>query len=135
LDLCREEKEIETHRLSMRGNFWNIRGLNTPDRNLYLGNLIRSHRIDFIRVQETKKYSFHPSFLKNLTTPATFKWDLLPTNGTARGILLGVGEDTMDMVNIKLHTFAIFYILNEKNQNFSWTLLVVYGPAYEDRKV
>jgi hypothetical protein len=41
----------------------------------------------------------------------------------------------MDVANIKLHTFTVSCVLNEKNQNFSWKLLVVYGPAYEDRKV
>jgi endonuclease/exonuclease/phosphatase (EEP) superfamily protein YafD len=41
----------------------------------------------------------------------------------------------MDVVNIKLHIFAISCILNEKNQNFNWKLLMVYGPVYEDRKI
>jgi hypothetical protein len=43
----------------MRGIFWNIRGLNHPGRN---GQLIRTHRVYFIRVQEMKKEDFHPSF-------------------------------------------------------------------------
>jgi exonuclease III len=69
----------------MKEIFWNIRGLNHPRTNLCLGQLIREHRVDFIGVQETKKESFHPSFLKNLTSPTEFSWNLLPTKGTAGG--------------------------------------------------
>jgi hypothetical protein len=31
--------------------------------------------------------------------------------------------------------FSVSCVLQEKAQNFSWKLLVVYGPAYEDKKV
>jgi exonuclease III len=56
----------------MKGMFWNIRGLNHPGRNLYLEQIIKTNRLDFVGVQETKKEDFHPSFLKNLTNPADF---------------------------------------------------------------
>jgi exonuclease III len=90
---------------------------------------------DFIGIQEAKKDSFHPSFLKNLTTPAVFSWYFLPANGTAGGILIGSRDDTMDISNVISHTFSISYILSDKNKNFSWKLLVVYGPAYEENRV
>jgi hypothetical protein len=49
--------------------------------------------------------------------------------------LIGTREDSLNITNVSLHNFAISYILHEKIQNFSWKLLVVYGPAYEDKKV
>jgi hypothetical protein len=97
--------------------------------------MIRLHRVDFIGIQETKKDSFHPSFFKNLTTPAVFSWNFLTANGIDGGILLGSRDDTMDVTNVISHTFSISCILNEKTQNFSWKLLVVFGPAYEKKKV
>jgi exonuclease III len=103
----------------MRGILWKVKGLNTPGRNICLGNLIRSNRADFIGIQETKMDSFHPSFLKNLTTPAVFSWHFLPANGTAGGILIGSRDDTMDISNVISHTFSIFCILSEKNKDFS----------------
>jgi exonuclease III len=42
----------------MKGVFWNIRGLNQPERNLSLGHIIRENRLDFVGIQETKKGSF-----------------------------------------------------------------------------
>jgi exonuclease III len=69
----------------MKGVFWNIRGLNQPERNLSLGHIIRENRLDFVGIQETKKEVFLPSFLKNLTCPVEFTWNFLPTKGTAGG--------------------------------------------------
>jgi exonuclease III len=55
----------------MKGAFWNIRGLNKPGRNLSLGQLIRENHLDFVRIQETKKEDFPPSFLKNIAGPSS----------------------------------------------------------------
>jgi hypothetical protein len=113
----------------MRGIFWNIRGLNNLGRNLCLGNLIRSNRIDFIGIQETKKDSFHPSFLKNLTTPAVFKWDFLPANGTVGRILLRVREDTMDllMLGYILLLFLVFWMRKVRTSvGSSWLCMYLH---------
>jgi exonuclease III len=119
----------------MRGIFWNIRGLNHHGRNLCLGQLIREHTVDFIGVQETKKESFHPSFLKNLTSPTDFSWEILPAKGTAGGILIAVRDSMLSIYNVKLHSFSISCVLHEKAKKFRWKLLVVYGPAYDDKKI
>jgi hypothetical protein len=37
---------------------WNIRGLNQHGRNIYLEQVIKSNRIDFISIHETKKEDF-----------------------------------------------------------------------------
>jgi hypothetical protein len=48
-----------------------------------------------------------------------FSWHFLPANGTARGILIGSRDDTMDISNVISHTFSISCILSEKNKDFS----------------
>jgi hypothetical protein len=73
---------MKTQGVSMRGIFWNIRGLNHLGRN---GQLIRTHRVYFIRVQEIKRKISILVFLKNLTTPSIFQWNFIPANGTAGG--------------------------------------------------
>jgi hypothetical protein len=62
----------------MKGIFWNIRGLSSPDRNLSLGQLIRDTHVDFVGVQETKKVDFSLSFLKNSVCLATSTVALKP---------------------------------------------------------
>lgn len=50
----------------MIGAFWNIRGLNKPDRRGLVADFFKSNRIDFIGLQETKKGKFTSGFLKGL---------------------------------------------------------------------
>lgn len=50
----------------MIGAFWNIRGLNKPGRRGLVADFIKSNRLDFIGLQETKKGEFTPGFLKGL---------------------------------------------------------------------
>jgi exonuclease III len=99
----------------MRDIFWNIRGLNHTGRTLYLSHLIRDNRLDFIGVQETKKEDFHPSFLKNLTTPTSFSWNFLPARGTAGGILVGTKDDSLAVSNVCVHSFSVSCVLQEKH--------------------
>jgi hypothetical protein len=77
---------------------------------------------------------FRPSFLKNLTNPAVFSWHFLPVTSTAGGILLGARDDALIVNNFSKHTFSVSCVMQEKVQNFSWKLIVVYSPAYDDRK-
>jgi hypothetical protein len=119
----------------MKGLFWNIRGLNRPGNGLSLGHVIRDRHLDFVTVQETKKEQFHPSFLKNLTTPSIFQWEFMPTKGTARGILVGVREEVLMMSNVQLGNFSISCMILDKMKNFSWKLIVVYGSPYDEGEI
>jgi exonuclease III len=98
----------------MRGVFWNIRGLNHPGRNLFLGQLIKADILDFIGVQETKKESFHSSFLKNLTSRFVFSWHLFPAKGAAGGILVGARDERLTISNACVHTFSVSCNIQEK---------------------
>jgi exonuclease III len=119
----------------MKGIFWNIRGFNQLGRKFSLEHLIRDNHVQFIGVQETKKEDFSISFLKNLAGAASFTWNFLPAVGTAGGILVGTRDDYIVVSNVNLHTFDVSCHLLAKNKNFSWKLVVVYDPAYDDKKV
>jgi hypothetical protein len=97
--------------------------------------LVKSNRIDLVGVQETNKENFHVSFLKNLIGPVVFSWNFLPAIGTAGGILPGTRDDALIVNNFCTHTFSVSCIIHEIHQNFSWKLVVVYGPAYKEKKV
>jgi hypothetical protein len=118
----------------MIGAIWNIRWLNQSGRNLSLEHLIRNNRVDFVGVQETKMEEFSLNFLRNLTTPAPFSWKFLPAKGTARGILVGVRDEKFLIFNASLYNSAVSYLVTDKKNNFDWTLVVVYGPPYEEKR-
>jgi hypothetical protein len=58
-----------------------------------------------------------------------------PCKGDYRGVLVGTRDDSVVVNNICVHSFSVSCVLQEKAHNFSWKLLVVYGPAYEDKKI
>jgi hypothetical protein len=118
----------------MKGIFWNIRGLNMPRRKLSPESLIREHRVDFVGIHETKKEEFAPGFLKNLSCPASFVWEFLPARKTARGILLGVREDTFSVSNVSMMNYSVSCMLLDKKTSMSWRLVVVYGSPYDEGK-
>jgi hypothetical protein len=96
-------------------------------RKLSLEHLIRDHRVDFVGVQKTKKDEFPGSFLKNLTCPASFSWEFLPTKKTAGAILQGARDDSLSIVNASIRNFSVSCMLQNKKDIFSWRLVVVYG--------
>jgi hypothetical protein len=64
---------------------------------VYLEQLIRENHADFIGIQETKKV-FQDSFLRNLTSPASFSWHFLLAKVTAGGIFVGCKDEVLLMV-------------------------------------
>jgi hypothetical protein len=74
--------------------------------------------VDFVGIQETKKEDFSPSFLKNLTGPASFCWNFLPARGSAGGILVGSRDESILVNDVCLHTFSVCFIMQDKKYNF-----------------
>jgi hypothetical protein len=70
-------------------------------------------------VQETKKEEFLPSFLKKLTSPVNFIWHSLAARGTAEGIMLGVREESLSVVNICYGKYFVCCMLQCANLDFS----------------
>jgi hypothetical protein len=128
-------KKSKKNNVIMIGAFWNVRGLNQPGRNLSLEHLIKNNRLDFVGVQETKREEFPLNFLRNLTNLSPFSWHFLPTKGTAGGILVGVRDEKFLISSVSLYNSVVCCLITDKNNNFDWTLVVVYGPPCEDRKV
>jgi exonuclease III len=48
----------------MIGAFWNIRGLNKSGRLSCLADFMKSNKLDFVGIQETKKADFAGSFFR-----------------------------------------------------------------------
>jgi hypothetical protein len=69
-----------------------------------------------------------------LSNLAIFSWNYLPAIGTAEGILLGTRDDVLRINNFCTLSYSVSYIIHDIPKNFSWKLVVVYGPAYEDKK-
>jgi hypothetical protein len=49
--------------------------------------------------------------------------------------LLGTRHDALIVNHFSKHTLSVSSVIQEIVQNFSWKLIGVYGPAYDDKKV
>ena len=67
---------------------WNIRGLNSRDKQLALWNAINVSGCAVICLQETKKYHFDPGFIKTCC-PARFdEFIYVPSAGASGGLIV-----------------------------------------------
>lgn len=96
---------------------------------------MRDHHVDFIGIMETKKKNISPSFLRNLTNNMPFCWLQLDPVGSTGGILPGANTDLFNVVARESRTFSTSAIMTNKKDGPCWKLIVIYGPAYEDRKL
>lgn len=118
----------------MKGMFWNIRGLGKIDRVPALRGRIRDNHLDFVGVLETKKNNLSYGFLKSLTNNIPFSWFHLEAKGSAGGILVGANFDMFNLAVSDVLKYLVSCFLTCKKTGFTWKLIVVYGPAYEEYK-
>jgi len=119
----------------MKGMFWNIRGLWKIDRLPALRSRIRDNQLDFVGIMETKKIFLSDGFLKSLTHNVPFDWFHLEAKGSAGGILVGANKDLFNMAIGDVLKYSVSAMMTCKKTGFSWKLIVVYGPAYEEQKL
>ena len=63
-----------------------------------------------------------------------FAWHSIPPRGRSGGILLGILSDTMEVMAYTNGEFHIKFLIRNKADGFTWSLVAVYGAAQEDRK-
>jgi len=118
----------------MKGIFWNSRGLSDLAKYRYVSDAIRDNKLDFIAVMETGKQDMSRANLNRLSGGADFVWHCLPPRGRSGGILLGINAIGLDVSLIVEGEFFIKFHLRNKNDDFKWILMAVYGPAQDDFK-
>jgi exonuclease III len=117
----------------MIGAFWNIRGLNKSGRINCLTDFIKTHKLDFVGLQETKKETFTDGFLN--TVCKGMSWNYKPAKGTSGGILVGLRTSCFTIQSWQEFQFCAVTMVRNVRDNFVWRLIVVYGTPYEDAKV
>ena len=118
----------------MKGFYWNSRGLSDLAKYRYISDAIRDHKLDFVAVMETGKQDMSRSNLNRLSGDADFIWHCLPPRGRSGGILLGINSTVLDLSIIVEGEFFIKFHLRNRNDDFKWILMAVYGPAQDEFK-
>jgi exonuclease III len=95
----------------------NVRGLGKSKRRRLVKDILSTHNIDIISLQETKKEEFKNRTLKNLSINIT-KWLVLPSQGRSGGILLGINKGKLEILDSWILSFSISIMLKNKSSNF-----------------
>jgi hypothetical protein len=80
-------------------------------------------------ILETGRSSFTDPFLKNLCDEKKFLWHSKDPQGRPGGILVGIDLDVFDIGAIDEGDFYVKFHLCNKENNFKWALVAIYGPA------
>jgi hypothetical protein len=118
----------------MKGVFWNCNGFRDPKKHKFVSDLTKVSNLNFIAISETGRSDFTPRFLKNLCSGRDYLWHCKPPNGRSGGMLLGVDLQCFDIGSIDEGDHYIKFHLSNKGDEFKWALVLVYGPAQDDRK-
>jgi hypothetical protein len=113
----------------MRARIWNIRGYRAPGRRTQIKDFISREHLDFVGLQETIKDAFTPSELLAIDPLGKFAWQHTPALGRSGGMLLGVNEDTFEVLAWKEGRFFIQADVVQLDSSRRWSFVCVYGPA------
>ena len=118
----------------MNGIFTNSRGIGDLAKHLNIAQYVRDHKLDFVAISETGRRDFQVSVLDRLSGGLDFTWHFIPPHGRSGGILLGVRSDSFDVLARSDGDFHIKLHLQNRADNFIWSLVTVYGAAQEEYK-
>jgi hypothetical protein len=113
----------------MKGIIWNSNGFRDPKKHHFFEDITREQNLAFMAILETGRSSFTDPFLKNLCAEKNFLWHNKDPQGRSGGILVGIELDVFDIGAIDEGDFYVKFHLCNKENNFKWVLVAVYGPA------
>jgi exonuclease III len=115
--------------------FWNIIGLGGAGRRKMLIELVNKHNFDCICLQETIKSNFRQRDLDRFAGTKDMFWSWVPCSGHSGGMLMGVDKELATVTAENKGVFFQSCTMTMKEDGFSWTLMNIYGPAHDDRKL
>jgi hypothetical protein len=114
---------------SMNGMFRNSRGLRDLAKHSHITDCCRDYNLGFLAISETGKRAYSQSFLDRLSGGINFQWFSRPPRGRSGGMLLDVRTDTMDVLASSDGEYHIKLTIQNKADDFIWSLVDVYGAA------
>jgi hypothetical protein len=97
-----------------------------------VSKFIKLNKLEFVGLQEMKKYEFSISTLNLINRD--MNWNYMPVVDTTSGILVGFKKQSYDILSWQYLKYCTMTIVRSKVDNFTWSLIVVYGSPYEETK-
>ena len=118
----------------MAGLFWNPRGIGEDIKKNFIRDAISEYKLYFICIQETKKSSFSAVDFDKLSGRGVFSWVIVPSVGIGGGMLLGVNNLFLDIVESEVGVFFIKVVVQDKKSGVRWNLVNIYGAPHNRDK-
>jgi len=118
----------------MKGIFWNCNGFADGKKYRFLSELTKEKNLDFIALSETGRANFPQSTLNNICAGRDFLWHCMAPRGRSGGMLLGVNLLNLDIGEIEEGDFFIRFKVRNREDDFKFNLIAVYGPAQVEHK-
>ena len=113
---------------------WNIRGLNSDDKQLALREKITESGCAVACIQETKKESFDRKFIKSCCPKQFDNFAFSPSVGASGGILVVWNSKIFQGILVQSERFGLIISFSSAHTGQKWTLVVVYGPCQGEQR-
>jgi exonuclease III len=108
---------------------WNIRGLNSKEKQLALSNAINSCGCAIICLQETKKSHFDAEFIKSCCPKRFDEFAYVPSAGASGGLIIIWNSSLFRGLVMHCEIFALSVHFTSKQSTHAFTLINIYGPC------
>jgi hypothetical protein len=113
--------------------FVNIKGVEHPNKERILGEMITDEEVHFIGLTEIITSDFTPKCFRKITRNRNFFWQhIAPTART--GVLLEAAKDMYEHIKTRCGDHFIRMLLMDKSSKMKCHLIVVYGPTQLEGK-
>ena len=113
---------------------WNIRGLNSGEKQLALSNAINASGCSVICLQETKKPMIDNAFIKSCCPRRFDQFAFVPSHGASGGIVTIWNSSVFSGTVIASEDFALVIKFQSTQSSQSWTLVNIYGPCQGEKR-
>jgi hypothetical protein len=118
----------------MIGLIWNCRGVSKKGIATKVKDLYTEYKADFVGIQETMKNRYSDKFFRLIDPHQSFTWHWLPSIGKSGGILCGTRKEKFDIIKVEEKEFLVEVEVFDRSLRKNLSLVMVYGPAHEDRR-
>ena len=114
---------------SWRVMCWNVRGLNSDDRQRAVRNKVEESMASVVCLQETKMECIDSMTVRNFCPSRSDSFVFSPSVGASGGIVVLWNSSVLSGRLMEAKHFGIIVQFTSKHNNEVWTLVNVYGPC------
>jgi exonuclease III len=113
---------------------WNVRGLNSDNRQREVRSKIEESKCDVICLQETKCESFDWSLIRKFCPKRFDNFAFSPSVGASGGIIVIWNSSVFTGVLVQSVKYGVQVEFTSVHNNESWNLICVYGPCQGEER-